>query len=95
MTYLGRPLCLVTDRQGAEELGAAKHGTAESEPQAVILPYAGEYLLNPLPELVFVSFYAGQITQMTGEEYSRGFRGRWDFSRGGYATEHSEIQIIR
>lgn len=84
MIYLQRPLCIVTDEGRDAEDGAAR----------VILPYTEEYLLNPLLELIPVSLYAGQITEMLGEEYSRGFRERWDFSRGGYATEFSEIQII-
>lgn len=85
MLYLGRPLGVVTDRTEAVREGAL----------TIILPFTGEYLLNPVMELIPVSLYAGQVTEMIGETYSRGFRGRWDFAEGGYATEFSEIEIIK
>ena len=58
------------------------------------LPYTDNELLNPFLELAPVSLLAGEICELTGEEYSRGFRERWDFSKGGAATENSEIVIL-
>ena len=81
MTYLRRPLCVI--------------GQSISEATSVIkLPYTDNELLNPFLELAPVSLLAGEICELTGEEYSRGFRERWDFSKDGAATENSEIVIL-
>ena len=81
MAYLRRPLCVI--------------GQSISEATSVInLPYTDNELLNPFLELAPVSLLAGEICELTGEEYSRGFRERWDFSKGGAATENSEIVIL-
>ena len=81
MAYLRRPLCVI--------------GQSISEATSVInLPYTDNELLNPFLEIAPVSLLAGEICELTGEEDSRGFRERWDFSKGGAATENSEIVIL-
>ncbi|MEG0369836.1 MAG: hypothetical protein RR593_07530, partial [Hungatella sp.] len=84
MIYLKRPLCVVTD-----QLEFVCKG---SDP--ILLPYMKDELLNPIIELIPISLFAGRISELIGESYSRGFRDRWDFSEGGHAVEFSEIKII-
>ena len=84
MLHLKRPLCVVSDLSELPEQGAI----------LARVPYTDNRELYPLVDLIPVSLFAGKICELTGEEYSRGFRDNWDFSIGGRATEFSEIHIV-
>lgn len=81
MAYLRRPLCVIGQ-------------SVCKEASVVELPYPANELLNPFLELAPVSLLAGEVCEQIGEEYSRNFRDRWDFSKGGAATANSEIVVL-
>lgn len=84
MTHLKRQLCVITDRPCEKT----------SNMNQIIVPSSGHVLLDPFTYMVPISLMAGKICELTGEQYSRGFRDNWGFSKGGYATEYSKIEII-
>lgn len=87
MQYLKRPVCLLCgDGETARTAAAGLY--------PVELPYTANELMNPLLEVAPVSLLAGAVCEWIGEEYSRGFRDHWDFSKDGKATEFSKIVII-
>lgn len=82
MERLKRPLCVITDEKEIAPKGAF----------GIQAPY--KKWMEPVVDLAVVSLFAGTLCELTGETCSRGFRKPWDFSKNGYATEFSEIQII-
>ena len=82
MMYLKRKLCIITD-----------HPEKEEDMKQIIVPSSGHVLLDPFMHIAPISLMAGRVCELTGEQYSRGFRDNWDFSKGGYATEYSLIKI--
>ena len=83
LAYLKRRLCVITDEADGETTNQNR----------IVLPPSGHVLLDPFTHMIPIALLAGKICELTGEQYSRGFRDRWDFSKGGFATEHSKIEI--
>lgn len=84
MLHLRRPLCVVTEDASLVEKGA----------YPVLVPRAKDSLWYIFSNTVVVSLLTGKLCELTGEEYSRGFRGNWEFGRDGHVIEHSEVKLV-
>lgn len=84
MKHLQRPVCVVTDDRQIEssKLVQVVHVPAVNPVNAGIV------------EMIVPSLLTGYYCKLKGEEYSRGFKGRWELFRDGCGTTKSRSDIL-
>lgn len=81
---LGRPIMVITDG-GKRDFG--------EEVDYIKVPKTKYPITMPLTQFVPTCILAGYISEMIGEEYGRGCKGKWSFADGGACVKNSKIIV--